>query len=111
MPPHRSNRHCLYRRIFLLAPRHNVQHPIRQRPLKLQRLDRLASQPEVELLSCGQDHRHRFRMDGRDDGVRFRGRQKPEQLMLALDRRALGAAYAPPAGPQSREGEQRPLFG
>jgi hypothetical protein len=53
-PPHRSNRHCLYRRIFLLAPRHNVQHPIRQRPLKFQRLDRFALQPEVELLSCRQ---------------------------------------------------------
>ena len=58
-------------------PAPHVQHAIRQRPLKFQRLDGLALQPEVELLSCGQDHRHRFGMDGRDDGVGFRG-QKPE---------------------------------
>jgi hypothetical protein len=36
-PRHRSNRHRLYRRIFLLAPRHNVQHPIRQRSLQFRR--------------------------------------------------------------------------
>ena len=45
---------------------HNDQHPVRQRPLKFQRLDRLAFQPEVELLNCSQDHRHGFRMDGRE---------------------------------------------
>jgi hypothetical protein len=50
MPPHRSNRHCLNRRIFLLATSHNVQHTIR----------------------------HRFGMDRRDDGIGLRG-QNPNR--------------------------------
>jgi hypothetical protein len=58
---------CYRCRIFLLAPRHNVEHPIRQRPLQLQRLDRLAFKPEVELPSRGRDQRHGFGTDGRDE--------------------------------------------
>jgi hypothetical protein len=40
--------YCLYRRILLLAPRHNVQNAIRQGSLQFQRLDSFALQPEIE---------------------------------------------------------------
>ena len=100
---------CLDGSIFLLAPRHNVQHAIRQGPLQFHGLDGFALQPEIELFRCRQDHRHRFGMNGCDDGVGFRG-QKPEQLMLAFDRGALRPPHAPPASPEAREGEQRPVF-
>jgi hypothetical protein len=36
------------RPILLFAPRHDVQHPIGQRPLQFQRLHRLTLQPEVD---------------------------------------------------------------
>jgi hypothetical protein len=52
------------------------------------RLNGLSLQPEVELHSCSQDHRHGFGMNGRDDGVGLHG-QEPEQLVLALDGRAV----------------------
>src|SRR6516225_1228065 len=97
-----SNHYCLDRRIFLLAPRHNVQHAVWQWALQLQRLEGFALQPEVELLGCGQDHRHGLGMDGRDDGVGFSG-QEPEQLVLALDWRAVWPAPAPPSGPKPRK--------
>ena len=45
-------------------------------------------------------------MNGRDHGVRIGG-QEPEQLMDALDRRALWAAHAFPRRPYPREGKQR----
>ena len=42
-------------RILLFAPRHDAEHPVRQRPLQFQRLDRLALLPQVELVPSGQD--------------------------------------------------------
>ena len=48
-------------------------------------------------------------MNGRDHGVRIGG-QEPEQLMDALDRRALWAAHAFPLRPYPREGKQRPVL-
>jgi hypothetical protein len=66
-----------------LAPRNNVQHAIRQRPLQFQRLDGLALQPEIELLSCGQDHGDGFGMDKRDN------RSKTRLARVAFDRNVL----------------------
>ena len=36
--------------------------------------------------------------------------RKPEQLVIALNRRALRATHAAPGRPQAREGEQRPIL-
>jgi hypothetical protein len=49
--------------------------------------------PNVTLLVGRQDHRHRFRMDRLDDGVRRR-RQEAINLMRSWDRLGLGAAIA-----------------
>jgi hypothetical protein len=55
------------RRVFLFAPRHDLQRLILQWALQFQRRDCFALEPQLDLLRRRQDDRHRFRMDRRDD--------------------------------------------
>jgi hypothetical protein len=62
--------------------------------------------PGLALRGRGEDDRHRLGMDGADLGVGL-ARQKPEELVLPLDRVGLGAALAVPRRPDAGELGQR----
>ena len=98
------------RRVFLLPFGYDVQGVVRQWPLEPQRRGRLAFKPKLELFGRRQNNRHRLGVNWRDDGLCL-CRQEAEQLVLAVDRRALGASHAAPARPQAGEGGERAIDG
>ncbi len=67
-------------------------------PLERKRISRLAVKPNVKLRRRRQNDRHGLLMDRRNDGVGV-CRQKAEQLVLAFNGSALGAAQAAPGRP------------
>jgi hypothetical protein len=76
-----------WRRILFFAARHYSKRLVREWSLQAKRIGRFGIEPKIELVRGHQDHRHRLGIDRGNDGVR-RGRHKPEQFVLALDRSA-----------------------
>jgi hypothetical protein len=91
-------RSALRRRILPFTLRNDPERVVRQRPLQRQSIGRLRLEPPVGFVGRGQDDRYGVRVDRRNYGVGL-SRQKPKQLVMALNRRALGAAYATPGRP------------
>jgi hypothetical protein len=60
-----------------------------QRRLQREGVGRVRLKPHVDFGGPGQNDGHRFRVDERDNGVGL-SRQKAEQLVIALNRRAFG---------------------
>jgi hypothetical protein len=81
----------------------------RQRPLQLERRSGISLKPRIKLGRLGEDHRHRFGVHRSDDVV-GRRRQEPIQRVLAIDGVFLRSTDAAPGAPDTREGEQRPVF-
>ena len=82
---------------------------IRQRPLRRLRPIPRCAHPNVPLLFGGEDHRHGFGMDRRDDSVR-RCCQEAVDLMRPRHRLGLRAAIPVERRPDARENEQRPVI-
>lgn len=99
---HRKRRRVLLR----AAPRNDRQKRLRQGALEGAGLAPRRVQPDLPLLPCGQDDRHRLGVDRRDDGVGLAG-QEAEQLVLTVHRIGLRAAPAGPACPKAGEEGER----
>src|SRR5271157_1653934 len=91
--------------VLFLALRDDPERIVGQRPLQRQSVNGVSLKPSVNLGGRREDDRHGLGVNRSDDGVRF-SRQEPEELMLALDRSALGTAYAVPGRPQCIIGTQ-----
>ena len=91
------------------ALRDDPQRLVRQGPLQLERLGRVRLKPKLDLFRRRQDDRHGLRVDRRDDRVGL-CRQEAEQLVLAVNGRALRPAHAMPGRPEAGEGEERPIL-
>ena len=92
--------------VRLVTPSGNdPQCVIQQRPLERLRLVPRRTHPDVALLICRQDHRHRLGMDRLDDRVRRCGEETVDKNRLRL-----GATTALELGPDAGEGEKRPIL-
>ena len=93
--------------ILLLAPEHNAQRAIWQRPLERLDLSPWRVQPCLPLLRLSQDHRHGLGMDRPDLSVGLRS-QQPEQICGDLP--FLDRPHRRPARPDAGEKGERPGY-
>ena len=90
----------------VLVPRATIlSDSVSQWPLQLQRLGSRRSEPRLDLVRRGQDHRHSLGVDRTDLGVRGR-REKAEQV--GRDLAFADLPHRRPARPEAGEDRERP---